>query len=112
VELRYDEQGELLDIEAADAQGKLLRPVITVVSVLKGTIAEFVGLKPGDILERYDGGTISSMQHFLAVRRTELASDPLRELKVKRDGKSMTLSLYPGQLGAFLNQRFQPATPR
>jgi len=67
--------------------------------------SEKLGIKEGDIFAYYDGKPISDLRSFIARRDAELPSDPLRELKVRRDGKTLSFMIAPGNIGVELGDR-------
>jgi AAA-like domain/PDZ domain len=107
----YDARGDVSQVRRFDNQERLLlrRARVVILAVGAGSQASKLGIKPGDILVRYDGKNVSDYSSFIKGRSREAPTDDPRELEIERDGKTVTVNVRPGLLGATLQDRFFPA---
>jgi hypothetical protein len=109
---RYDPQHSRIGSNYFDTDGAPLQPVVVVRNVLDGFQAKRLGIQPGDQLLTYGGQKIENTARFIASRASEPTSGGPKNLEVKRDDKSLSFPVQPGQLGMTLeDQVLVPPTP-
>ena len=81
--------------------------------IVPGGAAEALGLKPGDVLIRYDGKEVQDMAHFISGRAAEKPDDPKRVLRVRRGEQELEFQVSPSKIGVELRDRLvpDPASP-
>jgi S1-C subfamily serine protease len=75
---------------------------VTVLRVAPSSSAARCGLQAGDALLTYDSQPVTQLISFIGRRRIEGPTDQPRPLVVLRRGKTLTLTVPPGPLGAEL----------
>ncbi len=106
---RYGADGELSGMTAADDWGKPLRLEAFIQGIEEEGEAASVGLQVGDVLLAYGGKEVYSLPEFEQARRSAQTPDGPGELKVLRQGRTVAVSLPPGDLGMTLGFRVAPA---
>jgi len=91
-----------------DRDGRRLRRTVVLKTVEAGSAGDQKGLKPGDVLIRYDGLEIVDMAHFVTGRAGE---GPGGEhiLGVRRGDKELEFRVSPGPLSIQMREAFLPA---
>src|SRR5262249_48016857 len=105
---RHDDRGRVAGAEFLDANGQPVRTRVVVARGAPGGVGARAGLRPGDVLERYDGRPVALSFTFLEWRQEAPGSRP-RELVLRRRGAEVTLPLPPGPLGAEVVDVARPA---
>jgi YD repeat-containing protein len=82
-----------IDVQYLDEMGKSIPGQVVVKVVRSGGVAAKAGVKPGDIIEQYDGRPIHYSGKYYVLRASEKQDSPLRELHVIRSGKRVILHL-------------------
>ncbi len=85
-----------LDAQLAESLGAAGSHGVLVADVVPGAPAEAGGLKPGDVIEHFDGVRIDSMARL----RTEVARRPAGQkvrVAVRRDGREKSLTVTLGE---------------
>jgi hypothetical protein len=95
-----DKEGKRIDCEYFDAGGRHCAVQTIVESVLNGSQGQSLGLKTGDILEKYRGAQIKSASHFIALHDEQ--SGDSEELMVKRGDRTLSFAVKREKLGAYL----------
>lgn len=103
------------DLRLSDTAGILPEQLLSVTRLLEGKPAEAAGFQLGDQLVSIDGRPVVSYQEFIDY----VAGHPAQPIRIviKRDGKELTLSVTPEDLGgtgkiglaAGLFQKYGPA---
>jgi hypothetical protein len=101
----YNDRNQLVDVAAFDTRGQPVELEVFLSHVTRGGQADRLGLRVGDVLLRYDGRPVANWARFVHGRRSEAAGGPPRPLEVLRQGKTLTVAVSPGLLGANLNNR-------
>jgi hypothetical protein len=104
----YDDKGRPTRRTYYDLTRKPVSTHVVVVAVLPGSQAQRVGLKPGDILVRYDGRPVSQADLFIRDRQAERKTDKPRPLVVQRRDRSLSVQVSPGLLGLEVNDAVPP----
>ena len=105
---------EALAADAANSEARNLRQVlrlrlgldqaeVVVLEVGPGSEARRIGLLKGDILVRYAGQPIPSLDQLAKLIGTTKGTEI--ELEIRRDGQPRKFSVKPGRLGATLSER-------
>ncbi len=76
---------------------------VVIAEVFPGTVAERIGLKVGDTLLSYNGRIILNVTVLPYVTNSTHGSP--RKLRLRRDGKEITLTVPPGRLGIRVEPR-------
>jgi serine/threonine protein kinase len=97
--------GRRLNVEYFDVDGTKLRMNVVVMEVEKGSLAQGLHLKPGDVLLRWDGKEIVSAIQFVNLRRNQPGA---KELEVLRKGERLVLRVPAGELGVKMADRVAP----
>jgi hypothetical protein len=96
----YDDKGQPTRRTFFDLDEKPVSTHVVVVKVAPGGQAQRLGVKPGDILIRYDGRPVFQANLFIRGRQAESKTDPPRSLVVQRQDRLFILQVSPGLLGA------------
>jgi S1-C subfamily serine protease len=102
----YDKEGQPARRTYYDLAGKPVPTQVVVVRLAPGGQAERLGLKPGDVLLRYDGRPVAQAHLFLQSRQAE--GSPPRPLAVQRKDRTLTVEVPPGPLGMEVNDTVMP----
>jgi hypothetical protein len=99
----YENEHPLCESNASyfDANDRELRMKMAVHDVEKGSDADFLEIKTGDIILTIDGKTPTSLRQFTAFIRDSSASK-LHTLVVRREPELLSFDIGCGKLGAFL----------
>jgi hypothetical protein len=85
------------------ADDKELKVRVVITGVVPGGQGERLGLKVGDVLERYGEQPVLGTQAFVAGRQKEGKTDKSRPLRVLRKDRTITVQVLPGPLGVVLS---------
>ncbi|MFZ4699961.1 MAG: PDZ domain-containing protein [Candidatus Methylumidiphilus sp.] len=103
--IHYDDDGKS-SISLQGAHGEILERHTKVVSIRPGSQAERLGLKPGDIIQRYNGREIKAMEEL--IKATKEPGDVPRELVVRRGKAVLKFQVQPGLIGIEMRNILEP----
>ena len=101
----FDDAGREIKVAYLDAKGREVPMEIIVANVVAGTVAQRLGLAPGDRILSYDGKKPMSVEQVIAWV-TDLIGPPARVLRIRRGSQILTFKVAPGRLG--VNLRMAP----
>jgi predicted esterase len=81
-----------------------LRGDVSVDEVVKGSKADSMGLKAGDILRMYDGRKLSDVDAYRTAVQAA-AGKPSVSVSIMRNGKPQSFTTTPGRLGIHMSDR-------
>ncbi len=102
----YDDFDSRVDAAYFDREGRPVQTQAVIVRVTTGMQGQV--LKVGDILETYDGKPVVNWARFIHTRQAEREGDPPRQLVVLREGKRLSFTFRPGDLGVDMEDRVLP----
>jgi len=103
--IHYDDDGKS-SISLQGAHGEILERHTKVVSIRPGSQEERLGLKPGDIIQRYNGHDIKAMDEL--IKATKEPGDAPRELVVLRGKALLKFQVQPGLIGIEMRNILEP----
>ena len=83
----------------------LLNPPATglmAISIVAGSQAEEVGLRPGDVVVSYDGVAVTGLVELNAQKAASAAKETVEMVAIRRDRSRVTFTIRSGQIGVHL----------
>lgn len=108
VRRKYDERDRVIAAAYFDGNGAEVKTRVVIWQVYVGSIAQRLGLRSDDVLETYGGKPVLTTFEFENEKNRELASDPAKELCVRRAGKLLKFLVPPGPIGIQVDARVVP----
>ncbi len=116
VTAEYDAGGNLVARHYFGLDGGPVEVRVVVLSLVPGGQGARLGLRPGDVLDTYDGKAVRTTAGFIQTRQAESPKGPPRRLVLLRQGARLTVQVSPGLLGAALGEAVPgapaPARPK
>ena len=103
---KYDKNGSQIEEAYFDKANKPIpKTEILATLVVPNSQGEKLGIQAGEVFTHYEGDKILNAACLIASRNTEQLDAPARNLQILRDGKVLTFSVLPGELGVELQTR-------
>jgi len=83
----------------------LLNPPATglmAISIVAGSQAEEVGLRPGDVVVSYDGVAVTGLVELNAQKAASAAKETVEMVAIRRDRSRVVFTIRPGPIGVYL----------
>jgi hypothetical protein len=95
VRFSYDAHANRTDATYFDTNGRVVRPRVVVAALPLGSPGKRAGLKPGDVLETYDGKPVRNTPRLLLTLRPQRGQGQGKKLGLRRRGKLITVTIAP-----------------
>jgi predicted Ser/Thr protein kinase len=100
---QYDQQGRSTGARYFGSDGKSKSAAVIVDAVLPNSAAAKLGIRPGDVLRRYDGQIVTDVRAFIYLRDTTTQGDNV--LEIERADERLTFNLPQGMIGVLFDDK-------
>jgi len=98
----FDDSDREIKATFFDAKNREVPTEIVVLNVVPGSMAQGLGLAPGDRILSYDGKKPTSVEHVVKLVTDLTGGPPSRILRIRRGSQVLMFKVGPGRLGSNL----------